>query len=403
MWGVRSHDICRGPAAGVAAHRAGGKLRDVCPLPQNFHEASGSDEAEWHDWRWQSQHAVTDLQALDEVLTLTDAERLGASRAAAAGLPISITPYYLALCHPTDPGCPIRRQCIPRAEEAIAVEGDLRDPLGEEAHEVAPHLIQRYPDRVLLVATDRCGVYCRFCTRSRLVGDGGGARSMAALEPAFDWIETHPEIHDLIISGGDPCLMSTERIARLLRRIREIEHVDYVRLATRAPVTLPQRITEELCSAIRESHNSTWVMTHFNHPKELTAEARTACGRLADAGLPVMNQTVLLRGVNDETATLTALFRGLVRSRVRPYYLLQMDPVSGTGHLRTPLRRGIELMAALQGRLSGIALPKFIVDTPGGLGKVPIGPNYLVSEDDGVTVLETFRGEFVEYYDPPEN
>ena len=372
-------------------------------LPQNSREASGLRDSDWRDWRWQAQHAVTDLQALDKALTLTEAERVGASRAMAAGLPISITPYYLSLCHPTDPSCPIRRQCIPRAEEAIAVQGDLRDPLGEEAHEVAPHLIQRYPDRVLLVATDRCGVYCRFCTRSRLVGDGGGARSMAALEPAFVWLEAHPEVRDVIISGGDPCLMSTERIARLLTRIRKIEHIEYVRLATRTPVTLPQRMTEELCSAIRESHEATWVMTHFNHPKELTDESRGACARLVDAGLPVMNQSVLLRGVNDETETLEALFRGLVRSRVRPYYLLQMDPVGGTGHLRTPLRRGVELMAALQGRLSGIALPKFIVDTPGGLGKVPIGPNYLVSENDGVTVLETFRGEFVEYYDPPES
>lgn len=321
----------------------------------------------------------------------------------AAGLPISVTPYYLSLCDPYDPDCPIRKQCIPRAEEAVAVHGDLRDPLGEEAHEVAPHLIRRYPDRVLLIATDRCGVYCRFCTRSRLVGDGGGARSMTALEPALAWIEAHSEIRDVIVSGGDPCVMSTERLARLLRRVGEIAHVDYVRLATRAPVTLPQRITEELCNAIRESHESVWIMTHFNHPKELSDEARSACARLADAGLPTMNQTVLLRGINDDPGTLEALFRGLVRSRVRPYYLLQMDPVRGTGHLRTPLRRGIELMAALQGRLSGIALPKLIVDTPGGLGKVPIGPNYLVREETGVTVLETFRGEWVEYYDPPEH
>jgi len=225
---------------------------------------------------------------------------------------------------------------------------------------------------------------------------------MAALEPAFAWIEAHPEIREVIVSGGDPCVMSTERLARLLRRIGEIAHVDYVRLATRAPVTLPQRMTEELCQAIRESHEATWVMTHFNHPKELSDEAREACARLADAGLPVMNQAVLLRGVNDDAGTLEALFRGLVRSRVRPYYLLQMDPVGGTGHLRTPLRRGIELMAALQGRVSGIALPKLIVDTPGGFGKVPIGPNYLVSEEGGVTVLETFRGDFVEYYDPPD-
>jgi len=224
---------------------------------------------------------------------------------------------------------------------------------------------------------------------------------MVALEPAFAWIEAHPEIHDVIISGGDPCMMSTERLARLLRRIREIDHVGYVRLATRAPVTLPQRITRNLCRAIRQSHEATWVMTHFNHPKELTDDARAACARLADAGLPVMNQTVLLRGVNDDPDILERLFRGLVGSRVRPYYLLQMDPVGGTGHLRTSLRRGVELMAALQGRVSGIALPKLIVDTPGGFGKVPIGPNYLVSEKDGVTVLQTFRGDLVEYYDPP--
>jgi len=374
----------------------------VPTLPQNFRDASSSDAAEWSDWRWQSQHSITDLQALDKVFALSKSERIGAARAEAAGMPISITPYYAALCDPVDPDCPIRKQCIPRAEEAIAVQGDLRDPLGEETHEVAPHLIRRYPDRVLLVATDRCGVYCRFCTRSRLVGDGGGARSLRALEPAFAWIEAHPEVRDVIVSGGDPCVMSTERLSRLLRRVRAIEHVDYIRLATRAPVTLPQRITEELCRAIRESSESTWIMTHFNHPKELTDESRAACARLADAGLPVMNQTVLLRGINDDAETLETLFRGLVRSRVRPYYLLQMDPVRGTGHLRTPLRRGIELMASLQGRVSGIALPKLIVDTPGGLGKVPIGPSYLVGEEDGVTMLETFRGDRVEYHDPPE-
>ena len=386
----------------VAPPWTAGKLGDVRALPQNFRDASRGRSGEWADWRWQAQHAITDLQALDKALSLSESERIGAARAAAAGMPISITPYYAALCDPVDPGCPIRRQCIPRAEEAIAVKGDLQDPLGETAHEVAPHLIQRYPDRVLLIATDRCGVYCRFCTRSRLVGDGGGARSLAALEPAFGWIETHPEVRDVIVSGGDPCVMSTERLSRLLRRIRAIEQIDTIRLATRAPVTLPQRITEELCGAIRDASDSTWIMTHFNHPKELTEESLTACARLADAGLPVMNQTVLLRGVNDDAETLETLFRGLVRARVRPYYLLQMDPVSGTGHLRTPLRRGIELMAALQGRVSGIALPKLIVDTPGGLGKVPIGPRYLVREGDGVTVLETFRGDLVEYYDPPE-
>jgi lysine 2,3-aminomutase len=368
---------------------------------QKWGHTAPSASAQWDDWRWQAKHAVTDLAALERSLTLTEAERLGTSRAVQSGLPLSITPYYLSLCDPVDPSCPIRLQCVPRSDEARLVPGDLRDPLGEEVHEVAPHLVRRYPDRVLLIATDRCGVYCRFCTRSRLVGDGGGARSMRVLEPAFRWIESHPEVHDVIISGGDPMLMSTERIAGLLERLALIDHVDYVRLATRVPVTLPQRVTEELCAEIRRSYPSTWIMTHFNHPKELTAQARTACSRLVDAGLPVMNQTVLMRGVNDDAHTLEALFRGLVKSRVRPYYLLQMDPVQGTAHLRTKLKTGVALMAALQGRVSGIALPKFIVDTPGGRGKVPLGPSYLVSEDEGVTTLQTFRGEQVDYVDPP--
>lgn len=359
-------------------------------------------DARWEDWRYQAQSAITSVTALDAVLALTDDEREGARRAEAEGLPISITPYYLSLADRDDPRCPIRLQCVPRAQEAIEVPGDLRDPLGEEAHEVAPSLVQRYPDRVLLLATDRCAVYCRFCTRSRMVGDGGGARSLEALEPAFRYIETHPEIRDVIISGGDPLVMSTNRIASILKRIAGVEHVLTVRLATRAPVTIPQRITAELVAALREAHPAIWVMTHFNHPKELTDTAKAALARLVDAGLPVMNQTVLLRGVNDRPETLEVLFRGLVRSRVRPYYLLQMDPVRGTSHLRTSLAAGVAIMEALQGRLSGIALPKLICDTPGGRGKVPVGPEVVVRKSPGVTTLRTFRGEHVDYVDPPE-
>jgi len=353
-----------------------------------------------HDWRWQARHAVTTLEGLERALELTDDERAGVRRALAEGLPMSITPYYLGLCDRLDPRCPIRLQCVPRASEARTVPGDLRDPLGEEAHEVAPHLVCRYPDRVLLLVTDRCGVYCRFCTRSRMVGDGGGARSLQALEPAFEWIRNHPEISDVIVSGGDPVVMATERLRGILERLAAIESVGWVRVATRAPGTLPQRITDELCQALR-AHPATWVMTHFSHPKELTPEARAALARLVDHGLPVMNQTVLLRGVNDHAGTLEALFRGLVATRARPYYLLQADPVRGTGHLRTPIQRGIEIMERLQGRLSGIALPKLIVDTPGGRGKVPIGPDYVVDRRPGVTTLRTFRGEEVDYVDPP--
>ena len=366
-------------------------------LPLHTEPAAAPDFGDWHV---QLRHAVTDLASLETKLQLTESERRGVVRALEGGFPMSITPYYLGLCDPHDEHCPIRMQCIPRDDEANQVEGDLRDPLGEEAHEVAPHLVQRYPDRVLLIATDRCGVYCRFCTRSRMVGNGGGTRSMDSLHQAFDYLRAHPEIHDVIISGGDPLVMRTERVVQILETLRSIESVMYVRLATRAPVTLPQRITDELCKALR-THPSVWVMTHFNHPKELSKEAREACARLVDHGLPVMNQTVLLRGINDDAAVLEKLFRELVRSRVRPYYLLQMDPVRGTSHLRTPLEKGLNLMAALQGRVSGIALPKFIVDTPNGKGKVPLVRDGIVARDGNATTLRTFRGELVDYIDPP--
>lgn len=354
----------------------------------------------WSDWRWQLRHAIGSADALADALPLTAGELEGARKAAAQRLPLRITPYYLSLVDPNDPHCPIRRQCVPDASEAEYVPGDLVDPLGEVAHEVAPHLVQRYPDRALLLATDRCAVYCRFCTRSRMVGGGEGSVSLEDLKPALEWLRNHPAVRDVIVSGGDPLAMSTERIERLVAAVRGVETVETIRLATRVPVTLPMRITRELLRALRPYH-PLWVMTHFNHPKELTKSATRACTRLADAGFPVMNQTVLLAGINDDDRVLEKLFRGLVRVRVRPYYLLQADPVRGTGHLRTRLSRGVELMESLQGRLSGIALPKLICDTPGGRGKVPLGPDYVVARSSGRTLLRTFRDETVEYIDPP--
>ncbi|MEY4543824.1 MAG: hypothetical protein RL685_19 [Pseudomonadota bacterium] len=351
------------------------------------------------DWRWQLQHSVSRPEQLTAALRLSEAEAQGLEALGQRGFPMAITPYYLGLIDPDDEHCPIRRQVVPRSEELERVPGDLADPLGEAAHEVAPNLIQRYPDRALLFTTDRCAVYCRFCTRSRLVGAGGGARPLSKLEPAFEYLRQHPEISDVILSGGDPLVMATERLTQLVAALREIPSVQTIRLATRVPVVLPQRITEELLSALRV-HHPIWIMTHFNHPRELTAESALACNRLADAGFPVMNHTVLLRGINDDADTLARLFRGLVRVRVRPYYLLQADPVQGTGHLRTPLDTGIALMERLQGRLSGIALPKLIVDTPGGLGKVPVGPDYVVARAPGRTLLRTHRGVEVEYIDP---
>lgn len=376
------------------------KPRQALPLVASSPPAGLASAAQIGDWHWQLRNAIASAEDLARALPLTPGELEGAQRAERQGLPLRITPYYLALADPHDPACPIRRQCVPDAREGDEVPGDLADPLGEVAHEVAPHLVQRYPDRVLLLATDRCAVYCRFCTRSRMVGNGDGAVSLDVLAPAFAWLRAHPEVRDVIVSGGDPLAMATERIARLVAAVRAIPSVETIRLATRVPVTLPMRITPELVRALRPYH-PLWVMTHFNHPKELTGEAIEACERLADAGFPVMNQTVLLAGINDDEQVLATLFRGLVRARVRPYYLLQADPVRGTGHLRTPLSRGVDLMQKLQGRLSGIALPKFICDTPGGRGKVPLSADPVVARHGGVTTLRTFRGELVDYVDPP--
>lgn len=353
------------------------------------------------DWKWQLQNAVRTADGLHRALHLSEGEYGAAQRAERAGFPISVTPHYLSLIDRDDPACPLRKQVVPSAKEGSPAPGDLVDPLGEQAHEVAPDLIQRYPDRALLLVSDRCAVYCRFCTRSRMVGAGGGPRSLSRLAPAFDYLRVHPEVKDVIISGGDPLAMATSRLTSLIETLRAIESVETIRLATRVPVALPMRITDELLEALRP-HHPLWVMTHFNHPRELDEQASRALIRLADAGFPVMNQTVLLRGVNDCAQVLTDLFRKLVRVRARPYYLLQMDPVRGTGHLRTPVQTGVDLMEQLQGRVSGIALPKFIMDAPGGWGKVPLGPNYVVERRSGVTRVRTPRGVEVDYFDPEE-
>jgi len=362
-------------------------------------EESGQEALADGSWQKELQGSLRTAAELRAALDLTDAEYQAALVAETSGLPLAVTPHYLSLIDRSDPSCPIRRQVVPDGAEGKPSRGDLRDPLGEEVHEVAPELIQRYPDRALLLVTDRCAVYCRFCTRSRMVGAGGGPRSLKRLTPALDYLRTHPAIKDVIISGGDPLAMSTRRLVELVSAVRAIPSVETIRLATRVPVVLPKRIDDSLLAALRPLH-PLWVMTHFNHPKELAKEATDALERLADAGFPVMNQTVLLAGVNDDPAVLSQLFRGLVRHRARPYYLLQMDPVSGSGHLRTPVAQGLRIMEALQGNLSGIALPKFIIDTPGGFGKVPLSPNYVTGTDGPRTTLRTPRGVVVDYLDP---
>jgi len=353
------------------------------------------------DWKWQLRNAVRSADGLRAVLDLSEKEYEAARRAEQAGFPIAITPHALSLIDKSDPQCPVRRQLVPAHEEGTPSLGDLRDPLGEEAHEVAPDLIQRYPDRALLLVSDRCAVYCRFCTRSRMVGAGGGPRSLSRLGPALAYLREHPAIRDVIVSGGDPLAMATSRLLGIVEALREIPSVETIRLASRVPVVLPMRINSELLDALRP-HHPLWVMTHFNHPRELEKQSAAALSRLADAGFPVMNQTVLLRGVNDDPDVLTELFRKLVRYRTRPYYLLLMDPVQGTAHLRTSVARGLEIMEQLQGRLSGIAIPKLIMDTPGGYGKIPLSPDYVLEHAAGKTRVRTPRGQIVDYYDPPQ-
>lgn len=354
-------------------------------------------------WTGQVRYAIRSVAELREFFKLTPDEVAGAERAERSGFPLAITPYYAALADRDDPLCPIRRQCVPTWGESLSSAGDLRDPLGEEQNTVGPRLIQRYPDRLLFLVHDRCSVYCRFCTRSRIVGQGDGFIKDDDLDTAIAYVRSHPDIKDVIVSGGDPLVANTSKIISLLQSLRSISHLDSIRIASRTPVTLPQRFDDELTDALEKLVSgdgpAIWLMTHFNHPKELTDESSSALRRISNVGVPILNQTVLLKGINDSAETLETLFRGLVRRRVKPYYLLQMDPVSGTGHLRTPLQTGMDLMASLQGRVSGIALPKFIVDTPGGRGKVHLAPNTIVETGANETTLRTFRGEHVKYID----
>jgi len=353
-----------------------------------------------NDWRWQLRHAATTTDHLERFFDLTDAERQAIALASDRGLPLLATPYFLSLVDRSRVDCPIRRQCVPSLEEQQWVPGDRVDPLGEDDHLVAPRLIQRYPDRALLLVTTACAVHCRFCTRARLVREGRGAAPISELRPAFEYLRMHPEVREVILSGGDPLLMSTGRLVTILRALREIPQLEVIRIGTRIPSVLPMRIDSALVRALRDFH-PIWFMVHFNHPRELTPLSRNALTTLVDGGFPVLAQTVLLRGVNDDPLVLEALFRALIRERVRPYYLLHADVAAGTGHLRTSVERSLEIYSTLPGRVSGIAVPKLVVDTPGGHGKVVLGLPPIVRSSNGRTLLRTFRGEDVEVQDPP--
>jgi lysine 2,3-aminomutase len=368
----------------------------------------GVSEADWRDWRWQLRHALRTDEELGRLVALTDGERRGL---ALGGLRTAVTPYYAALMDPSHPACPVRRQAIPLGEEGAAAAGDQRDPTGEEPHRPVRAVVRKYPDRALLLVTDTCPVYCRHCTRRRITGGQEGAFDRAAVEEGIAWIAGQPELREVIVSGGDPGVLSDERLASILGPLRAIPHLEVLRLATRAPVVLPMRVDDALVRLLRR-HAPLFVITHFNHPKELTPEASEACARLVDGGVPVENQAVLLRGLNSTARLLGDLFTGLLARRVRSLYLHQGDLVEGTAHLRTPLAAGAELLRQLRGKVSGLALPHLAVDLPDGGGKVTIAPDYVVggsgaglgqAVERGVhgTWLMSHAGAPVFYPDPP--
>jgi lysine 2,3-aminomutase len=358
-----------------------------------------SDE-EWRDWRWQQRSALSTADDFDRILRLTDEERAGF--AVTAGLfRAGATPYYAGLADPENAHCPVRRQILPLPAEALGGPGDREDPTGEEPHRPVRALVQKYPDRALLLAADRCPAYCRHCTRRRITGSDGNGLDRAAQAEAIAWLRAHPGVREVIVSGGDPLVLSDERLEELLSALRSVPHVRILRIATRAPVTNPMRVTEPLARLLRR-HAPLFVVTHFNHPKELTPEAREGCERLVDHGIPVENQSVLLRRINSSARALVALNEGLLEWRVRPYYLHQGDLAAGTGHLRTPLRTGVEILGAMRGRTSGLAIPHLAVDLPGGEGKVAIAPDYVEARDAGGTWLRGPRGGRAYYPDPAD-
>lgn len=318
---------------------------------------------------------------------------------AAEVFPMAVTPYYASLIRKDDPACPIRAQCLPDPRELISGCGDMEDPLHEEGDSPVPGLTHRYPDRVLLLVTNECAVYCRHCTRKRKVGDNNRGVTDHDLERGVQYIKAHPEIRDVLLSGGDPFILSTARLERIIRKIKDISHVQVVRIGTRTPVVMPQRITEELVQMLKKYH-PIWINTHFNHPREFTAESVKALARLVDAGIPLGNQTVLLRGVNDCPHIIKKLVHLLVQNRVRPYYLYQCDLSRGIEHFRTPVARGIEIMESLIGHTSGFAVPNYVVDAPGGGGKIPLLPNYLLSLTANKTILRNYEGVICLYEEP---
>jgi lysine 2,3-aminomutase len=355
--------------------------------------------AEWNDWRWQLRKRIRDLADLERIFRLSPEERT-AVQAISGHLPVGVTPYYASLIDRENPNDPIRRTMIPLPGEFYVGPGEADDPLAEDAFMPVPGLVHRYPDRVLFLVTNFCATYCRYCTRARMVGQTGEYHfNPKQYERGIAYIEAHSEIRDVLLSGGDPLTMSDDRIEWILSRLHAIDHVEVLRIGSKIPAVLPQRITPALCNMLRRYH-PLWMSIHFMHPAELTSEVAEACGRLADAGIPLGAQIVLARGVNDDVETMKRLVLGLLRIRVRPYYIYQCDPISGSAHLRTPIEKGLEIIAGLRGFITGYAVPTFVVDAPGGGGKIPIAPDSLIRRDGDYAIFRNHEGKEFRYYDP---
>ncbi|MCX7921887.1 MAG: lysine 2,3-aminomutase [Clostridia bacterium] len=355
---------------------------------------------QWNDWKWQISNRITTLEELEQIINLTDEER-GGIRKCLKTLRMGITPYYAMLIDEDNYDCPIRRQAIPSIHETYISEFDSNDPLHETMDSPVPGLTHRYPDRVLLLVTDQCSMYCRHCTRRRFAGQQDKSLSLADINKAINYISRNKEIRDVLLSGGDALCITDKKLNYILGALRKIEHVEVIRIGTRTPVVMPQRITPELCDILKKYH-PVWVNTHFNHPKELTEEAKKACEMLANAGVPLGNQSVLLKNINDCPYIMRNLVQELVKNRVRPYYMYQCDLSEGIEHFRTSVSVGVEIIEMLRGHTSGFAVPTFVVDAPGGGGKIPVNPQYLISQSQEKVILRNFEGVVCTYAEPQD-
>jgi len=355
-------------------------------------------DEEWNDWKWQVRNRITTVDQLKKYMDISINEEEAVNQCLEK-LRMAITPYYLSLIDPENPNDVIRKQAIPTVSELIKAEDDIDDPLHEDTDSPVPGLTHRYPDRVLLLVTDQCSMYCRYCTRRRFAGHNDCAMPMTRIEKCIEYIENTPQIRDVLISGGDPLLLSDDRLESILSKLRAIEHVEIIRIGTRTPIVMPQRVTEGLCNILKKYH-PLWINVHFSHPSEVTEESRKACNMLADAGIQLGNQSVLLAGINDKISIMKELVHELVKMRVRPYYIYQCDLSTGISHFRTPVSVGIEIIEGLRGHTSGFCVPTFVVDAPGGGGKIPVMPNYIISQGYERIILRNFEGVITTYSEP---